>query len=202
MKIELSKNKVFFENNGSKKEIHPFWLRERVNGESFVDKGTQQRLFDPTELNENIEIKDLNLSDEFLEVSFNDGVKTRLTIQSIIKEFSNINDIKFIKKIKWDSSLNDFNSYNFSENIFEEKIMYEALINFYKFGFVIFKKVPTKNNFIVDKNVLIPRPETEIIVDEVLKLTNFKVVNFGQLERLNNLKITLKLIKLILKHLK
>ena len=32
MKIELSDNKVFFENQGSKKEIHPFWLRERVNG--------------------------------------------------------------------------------------------------------------------------------------------------------------------------
>ena len=150
MKIELSKNKVFFEDNGSKKEIHPFWLRERVNGESFVDKGTQQRLFDPTELNESIEIKDLNLSDEFLEVSFNDGVKTKLTIQSIIKEFSNINDVKFIQKIKWDSSLNDFNNYEFNENIFEERKMYEALINFYKFGFVIFKKVPTKNNFIVE----------------------------------------------------
>tara|TARA_E500000178_G_C16969117_1_gene730032 strand:+ start:245 stop:1345 length:1101 start_codon:yes stop_codon:yes gene_type:complete len=150
MKIELSKNKVFFENNGSKKEIHPFWLRERVNGESFVDKGTQQRLFDPTELNENIEIKDLNLSDEFLEVLFNDGVKTKLTIQSIIKEFSNINDVKFIQKIKWDSSLNDFNNYEFNKNIFEERKMYEALINFYKFGFVIFKKVPTKNNFIVE----------------------------------------------------
>tara|TARA_A100001234_G_scaffold16338_1_gene13016 strand:- start:2887 stop:3987 length:1101 start_codon:yes stop_codon:yes gene_type:complete len=150
MKIELSKNKVFFEDNGSKKEIHPFWLRERVNGESFVDKGTQQRLFDPTELNENIEIKDLNLSDEFLEVSFNDGVKTKLTIQSIIKEFSNINDVKFIQKIKWDSSLNDFNNYEFNQNIFEERKMYEALINFYKFGFVIFKKVPTKNNFIVE----------------------------------------------------
>ena len=150
MKIELSKNKVFFEDNGSKEEIHPFWLRERVNGESFVDKGTQQRLFDPTELNENIEIKDLNLSDEFLEVSFNDGVKTKLTIQSIIKEFSNMNDVKFIQKIKWDSSLNDFNNYEFNENIFEERKMYEALINFYKFGFVIFKKVPTKNNFIVE----------------------------------------------------
>ena len=35
MKIELFDNKVFFENNGSKKEIHPFWLRERVNGENF-----------------------------------------------------------------------------------------------------------------------------------------------------------------------
>ena len=38
MKIELKDKKVFFENQGSKKEIHPIWLRERVNGESFVDK--------------------------------------------------------------------------------------------------------------------------------------------------------------------
>ena len=67
MKIELSSNKVFFENNGSKKEIHPFWLRERVNGENFVDKGTQQRLFDPTELKKNIQINKINLSEKFLE---------------------------------------------------------------------------------------------------------------------------------------
>ena len=52
MKLQLLDNKVFFENNGSKKEIHPFWLRERVNGQNFVDKTTQQRLFDPTELKE------------------------------------------------------------------------------------------------------------------------------------------------------
>ena len=56
MKIELKNNKVFLEDNGLKKEIHPFWLRERVNGENFVDQGTQQRLFDPTELKRNIEI--------------------------------------------------------------------------------------------------------------------------------------------------
>ena len=54
MKIELENNKVFFENQGLKKEIHPFWLRERVNGDNFVDKGTQQRLFDPTSLNSEI----------------------------------------------------------------------------------------------------------------------------------------------------
>ena len=149
MKIELENNKVFFENQGLKKEIHPFWLRERVNGDNFVDKGTQQRLFDPTELEENIKIKSSIISDDYLEITFNDGSHTKLAIQSILKEFSNINDVKFIQKIKWDSSLNDFNNYEFNENIFEERKMYEALINFYKFGFVIFKKVPTKNNFIV-----------------------------------------------------
>ena len=149
MKIELSNNKVFFDDNGSKKEIHPFWLRERVNGESFVDKGTQQRLFDPTELKGAIEIKNVNLSEKFLSVIFNDGVQTKLSIQSILNEFSNINDIKFIKKIKWDSTLNNLNNFKFNNNIFEEKTMYEALISFYEYGFVIFKEVPTENNFIV-----------------------------------------------------
>ena len=74
-----------------------------------------------------------------MEVSFNDGVKTKLTINSIIKEFSNINDVKFIEKLQWDSTLNNLNNYNFNENIFEDIKMYEALMNFYKFGFVIFK---------------------------------------------------------------
>ena len=39
MKIELIENKVYFNNGSEKKEIHPFWLRERVNGEEHLDKG-------------------------------------------------------------------------------------------------------------------------------------------------------------------
>ena len=50
MKIELIENKVYFNNGSEKKEIHPFWLRERANGEEYLDKGTQQRLFDPKDV--------------------------------------------------------------------------------------------------------------------------------------------------------
>ena len=98
MKIELENNKVFFKNKGLKKEIHPFWLRERVDGDSFVDKASKQRLFDPTELKENIQINSMSLSNDFLEITFDDGVHTKLAIQNILKEFSNINDVKYIKK--------------------------------------------------------------------------------------------------------
>ncbi len=149
MKIELENNKVFFENKGLKIEIHPFWLRERVNDESFVDKKTQQRLFDPTELQNDIQINSLNLSKDFLEITFNDGVSTKLKIKNILKEFSNIDDVKYIKKIKWDSSLKNLNNFEFKDNFFDQEEMYKALVVFYKYGFVIFKKVPTKNNFIV-----------------------------------------------------
>ena len=149
MKLELKNNKVFFESKGQKKEIHPFWLRERVNGEKYVDKSTQQRLFDPTQLQENIQIKDLSLCSEFLEVNFNDGASTKIAVIDIFKEFSSINEIKQIEKIKWDSSFNELNTYEFDENLFETDEMYKALINFYQYGFVIFKNVPTKDNFIV-----------------------------------------------------
>ena len=68
MKIELDENKVYFNNGSEKKEIHPFWLRERIEGEDFLDKGTQQRLFDPTTLNSEISINKANINDKFLEL--------------------------------------------------------------------------------------------------------------------------------------
>ena len=150
MKIELKNNKIFFENQGHKKEIHPFWFRERINGESFIDKATQQRLFDPTKLEEDIKINSLNLSDQFLEITFNDGAYTKFAVQNILREFSNEDEIEKIKKVEWDSSFTNFKNFKFEDNFFNEKVMYDALIDFYKFGFVIFKDVPTKNNFITN----------------------------------------------------
>mgnify|MGYP003954069785 CR=1 FL=1 len=150
MKIELSENKVFYDYNGQKKEIHPFWLRERVNGDQYIDSKTKQRLFDPTQLKEDIKISTLKLSEKFLEVKFKDGITTKIIIEDIVKEFSIDNDIKLIKKIKWDSKLKNFNYFDFNENFFEEKMMLDALTKFYQYGFVIFKKVPISNNFLVN----------------------------------------------------
>ena len=150
MKIELTDNKVFFEKQGAKKEIHPFWLRERVNSENFLDQKTQQRLFDPTMLKNSSEISKVNISDKFLEVSFKDGAYAKLVIKNILKEFEKDNELYFINKISWKSDFQNNNIYKFNKNFFEEKIMYESLLDFYKYGFVIFENVPTKDNFIVN----------------------------------------------------
>ena len=150
MKIELTDNKVFFEKQGAKKEIHPFWLRERVNSENFLDQKTQQRLFDPTMLKNSSEISKVNISDKFLEVSFKDGACAKLVIENIPKEFEKDNELYFINKISWKSDFQNNNIYKFNKNFFEEKIMYESLLDFYKYGFVIFENVPTQDNFIVN----------------------------------------------------
>ncbi len=150
MKIELSKNKVFFEKQGAKKEIHPFWLRERVNSKNSLDQKTQQRLFDPTMLKNSSEISKVNISDKFLEVNFKDGAYAKLVIENILKEFEKENELYFINKISWKSDFQNNNIYKFSKNFFEKEIMYQSLSDFYKYGFVIFENVPTQDNFIVN----------------------------------------------------
>ena len=106
MKIELDENRIYFNNGSVKKEIHPFWLRERVDGEEFLDKGTQQRLFDPTTLSNEISINTAIINEKFLEINFNDGVKSKLNIDKLALEFSNEDTvIKSIPRIKWNSTL-------------------------------------------------------------------------------------------------
>ena len=150
MKIELNENKILFNNGTSSKEIHPFWLRERVNNEEYLDKKTQQRKFDPTSLETNIEVKSAKITKDILEINFNDGVNSKLKIEKIIEEFSK-NDflIQSIKREKWDSKLKNVHKFEYVDDIFESREMYDLLIKFYKYGFIIFKNVPTEENFIV-----------------------------------------------------
>ena len=151
MKIELNENKIFFNNGQSVQEIHPFWLRERVDGDQYLDKGTQQRLFDPSTMNGEIDIKKAEIKNGFLEVNFNDGVNSKIDIGKLETEFSNKDTvIKSIPKKKWDSTLNDVKNFEFKEGFYESKEMYDLLVAFYEYGFVIIKNVPTENNFIIN----------------------------------------------------
>ncbi|WP_435151852.1 TauD/TfdA family dioxygenase [Candidatus Pelagibacter bacterium nBUS_44] len=150
MKIELAENKVYFNDGLIKKEIHPFWLRERVDEEEFLDKGTQQRLFDPTTLDSQISINKVSINEKFLEVNFDDGVTSKLKIDKLALEFSNDDTVtKSIPKIKWNSTLENIKNFKYQDNFFDSKEMYDLLTSFYKYGFVIIKNIPTDNNFIV-----------------------------------------------------
>ena len=151
MKIELINNKIYLNNGNSNEEIHPFWLRERLDGEEFLDKGTQQRLFDPSTMSSEISIEKVEIKGDFLEINFNDGVYSKLKLDKIALEFSNKDTvIKSINKIKWNSKLDNVKKFEYNENLNESKEMYDLLVSFYEYGFVIIKNVPTENNFIVN----------------------------------------------------
>ena len=150
MKIELDSKKIFVNNGKDKQEIHPFWLRERVSEEQYLDKGTQQRLFDPSSMDFVIGINEANIDGDYLNVVFNDGVKSKFNINKITNELSlNQGDVVSIKKEKWKSNLKEIKNFNFSDDFFDSKEMLNFLISFYKYGFVIIKNIPTEDNFLV-----------------------------------------------------
>ena len=149
MKIELDNKKIIFNDNQYKIEIHPIWLRERVRDEEFLDKNNDQRLFDPSFL-ENIDIKDAKINNDTLELTFNDGVTSKFEINKLISELLDSENLaNTVKQKLWDSSLKNKPTYKFEENFNEKKEMYELLKSFYEYGFVIIKNVPTENNYIV-----------------------------------------------------
>ena len=86
MKIEISNKKIFLNTGSKKTEIHPIWLRERVNGDIFVDKKTDQRLFDPSFL-KNIKIKNALIDKDILQLNFNDGAHSKYNISKLASEF-------------------------------------------------------------------------------------------------------------------
>ena len=59
-------------------EIHPLWLRERAKTENLVDKYNDQRLYDPSQLDQNIKIKKASMNNGHLNIEFTDGVKFEL----------------------------------------------------------------------------------------------------------------------------
>ena len=150
MKLEIKDNqKIFFTKSSSSIEIHPFWLRERLNEKEFLDKGTQQRLFDPSSMNSDIHIKKAKIVGEYLELEFNDGIFSKFNISKIKEELSDKDIVKNIIKMKWDSNLSNPKKFEYKEDFFETREMYDLLVSFYEFGFVVIKNVPTENNYIV-----------------------------------------------------
>ena len=123
MKIELINNKkVILDADGSKKEIHPFWLRERVSEEKYLDKGTNQRLFDPASLDSEIKIKELEKNSSSSAIAstpdkdstFKDKIITLKFIDSTwIQLRDNQDNIVFSKLMNQDEEY----SYNLSKNL-------------------------------------------------------------------------------------
>ena len=145
----VNDKKVIFVNDHNKTEIHPIWLRERIRDEKFLDKNNDQRLFDPSFL-ENITIEEAKINNDILELEFNDGVASKFEINKLTSEFLDTENIlNTVKQEIWDASLISKPTYKLKEDFFESREMYDLLKSFYQYGFAIIKNVPTYNNYIV-----------------------------------------------------
>jgi len=149
VKLEIFENNVVLVNPSNENfEIHPLWLRERVKTKNLVDKYNDQRLYDPSQLDQNLKIKKATMSNGHLNVEFTDGVKFEYEVNNLLYEIDKKEPLENI--ILWNSDLEKKPTAIYEEDIFEKKEMYDLLQDFYKYGFVIFKKVPVEDNYIVN----------------------------------------------------
>ena len=147
MRIEVAKNKVFLKLPKKKLEIHPLWLRESARLGNLHDKNTDQRLYDPSELNANLKIKKASISNGRLNINFNDGIKFDYEIKELFYELNK--NLPYENPIFWNAKLKRKPTVSYREHMFDTISMYDLLQDFYKFGFVIIKKTPDDVNFLV-----------------------------------------------------
>ena len=148
MKIGVAKNKkrIFVSLYKKSIELHPLWLRERVNNQELLDQNTGQRLYDPSDLNQELKIKRALIKKSNLNVEFSDGIESNYQIEDLINE---INKNLSNKKISlWNSKIKNKPISRFKPNMFDNKEGYFFLEKFYKYGFSIVKNTPVKKNFI------------------------------------------------------
>ena len=150
MKIGVAKNKkkIFVSLYKKNIELHPLWLRERVNNQELLDKNTGQRLYDPSDLNHKLKIKRALIKRKKLNVEFTDGIESEYHIDDLLEE---INKNLLDKKISlWNSKIKNRPILRFKANMFNNKEGYSFLEKFYKYGFLILKNTPAKKNFIIN----------------------------------------------------
>ena len=148
MKIGVAKNKkkIFVSLYKKNIELHPLWLRERVNNQELLDQNTGQRLYDPSDLNQRLKIKRALIKNKSLSVEFSDGIESVYQIEDLINE---INKNLSNKKISlWNSKIKNKPILRFKLDMFNNKEGYFFLEKFYKYGFSILKNTPVKNNFV------------------------------------------------------
>tara|TARA_B100000686_G_scaffold200209_1_gene207114 strand:- start:1880 stop:2986 length:1107 start_codon:yes stop_codon:yes gene_type:complete len=148
MRIQVANKKVYLKLPKKNLEIHPFWLRERVNVKNLVDKNTDQRLYDPSDLNHRIKIKKTSIDRNSLKVEFSDGVKSNYKVKELIYELKGLKPYESITF--WDSSLKKIPSAKYEKHMFRKKVTYNFLQDFYKYGFVVIKKTPRNVDFLVN----------------------------------------------------
>ena len=90
MKIGVAKNKkkIFVSLYKKNIELHPLWLRERVNNQELLDQSTGQRLYDPSDLNQRLKIKRALIKNKSLSVEFSDGIESVYQIEDLINEIT------------------------------------------------------------------------------------------------------------------
>ena len=106
--------------------MHPIWLRERLPGEKYFDLDTNQRLYEPSSIDLKLKIENCKLTDNKLDVEFNDGAKGQYRLNDLLIEMDEEKNKRgpLPKRILWNSQLEVIPQAIFEEDMVEKESMY------------------------------------------------------------------------------
>ncbi|RAR63521.1 gamma-butyrobetaine dioxygenase [Onishia taeanensis] len=148
--VQESPAKVFATDAaGTRTELPALWLRERCQEPESLDVATQQRLFNPHHLDEDLTLVEAELmDDQEVRLSFSDGHSGRYDLRHFADDFDDDDGLPAPRL--WDSSI-DFASITRDwEKIDDHGYFREALETYLRHGVIILKNVPTDGGHLVD----------------------------------------------------
>ncbi|MGB8714412.1 MAG: TauD/TfdA family dioxygenase [Onishia taeanensis] len=147
--VQESPAKVFATDAaGTRTELPALWLRERCQEPESLDVATQQRLFNPHHLDEDLTLVEAELiGDQEVRLSFSDGHSGRYDLRHFADDFDYDDGLPAPRL--WDSSI-DFASITCDwEKIDDHDYFRDALETYLRHGVIILKNVPTDGGHLV-----------------------------------------------------
>jgi len=129
--------------------LHPLWIRERLNSAADMDPINNQRTYEPAELPADLTVEDIKPAEnDNLQISFSDGYSSNLNLVQIERELGWMADPEAPPTPKsWTTSLAEKPEADWND-LDNPARMKDMLEGFLRYGFCIMQNTPT------DKNIL------------------------------------------------
>jgi gamma-butyrobetaine dioxygenase len=126
--------------------VHPLWLRERCRDAASMDGRTEQRLYNPSDLDPDLAVVSVTtLAANRFAVTFSDGHEAVFDADAILAE---VEGDTIPAPVAWTSSLNELPVFSWSRPP-DAGQLFAMLERFLALGFIILKGVPSEDRAVL-----------------------------------------------------
>ncbi|HLY58947.1 MAG TPA: TauD/TfdA family dioxygenase [Stellaceae bacterium] len=137
--------------DGTRIAIHPLWLRERCRDAALLDARTEQRLYNPSDLDPALQITDIAGSAESgWRIAFSDGTRDVFAERDLLAELDPARDpVSLPARITWSATLSPLPRAAWTDTA-EPEATRRVLEDFLAYGFVILTGVPRREGMVLE----------------------------------------------------
>jgi len=131
--------------DGSIRSVHPLWLRERSTAADMLDARTEQRLYNPSDLDPALTLRSVEaISDGWLRIRFSDGHSADFAIAAIEAEARMAPDQDGTPSpVLWNGSLAPLPEARWQPTL-DDSAIFGITEDFLRYGFVLLHDVPSE----------------------------------------------------------